>query len=575
MNSAVADFNDDGVDDIILTNHNEDGRGNAPDWPADQYAFFSTPGGTFEKRDLNFVTWGRNSFSGDFNNDGRLDFAVQGWTLQKDGSDTAVYFQNPNGTFTKKLSGESIGGNITVSGDFDGDGELEIASFGGYSHHLKGFQSSLWELNDDGSVGSVTNTVTHTDSEAVAGNFGGHKSWYGISVDDKGKKFLDNGLHFCDTGDVNGDGATDVVAIHYGQYFKVVNGHYKSVKPADTISIYSAADGHGLEQLDIKIKGWTPPDYLWNDIHLVDWNGDGHLDIFVPWEDSNKDGYTEAERVFLNDGTGNFTRLAQKFLPSGDNLNNVEYGDFTDANHDGIMDVIVRPRGFDGSWQAWDKYSESLYLGTRRIYDGTDHNPAVDGAAGFNESYYRSELRSHHLTIKGHMTALEHYLNIGRDKGLWGFAAGTHVYGYEGDDRITLRQGNETAEGLGGDDTLIGGLGADTLSGGKGTDIFRYLSAADSGISSETRDTISDFQHGTDQIDLRGIDAVVDTSHNDAFSFLHAKGAAFTSIAGQLRWYVGSAGALIVEGDVDGDSVADFQIEVHGTKILTAADFAL
>ena len=58
------------------------------------------------------------------------------------------------------------------------------------------------------------------------------------------------------------------------------------------------------------------------------------------------------------------------------------------------------------------------------------------------------------------------------------------------------------------------------------------------------------------------------------FSFLATKGAAFTGAAGQLRWFQ-SGTTTIVEGTVNADKVADFQIQLTGLKTLTAADFIL
>ena len=93
------------------------------------------------------------------------------------------------------------------------------------------------------------------------------------------------------------------------------------------------------------------------------------------------------------------------------------------------------------------------------------------------------------------------------------------------------------------------------------------------GKTAATRDVITDFTVG-DDIDLSTIDANGAAAGNTAFSFLATNGAVFTGVAGQLRWQK-SATLTLVEGDTNGDRVADFQIQLTGSKNLTAADFIL
>jgi hypothetical protein len=96
-------------------------------------------------------------------------------------------------------------------------------------------------------------------------------------------------------------------------------------------------------------------------------------------------------------------------------------------------------------------------------------------------------------------------------------------------------------------------------------------------------DRISDYESGTatasgtiDLIDLTEIDANTKTSKNDEFTFLG--NAAFNGKAGQLRWQDGGATSdghkiALMQGDLNGDKIADFQIEVIYTGVLSASDF--
>ncbi|MEZ5924862.1 MAG: calcium-binding protein [Hyphomicrobiaceae bacterium] len=143
--------------------------------------------------------------------------------------------------------------------------------------------------------------------------------------------------------------------------------------------------------------------------------------------------------------------------------------------------------------------------------------------------------------------------------------------------------GNAAANALVGNDgsnRLTGGTGRDIMTGGAARDIFDFNKVTETGKTSSTRDRITDFKHLTDDIDLSTIDANGSAAGNGKFSFLAAKGAAFTGTSGQLHWYqINAAGTVndktIVEGDINGDKKADFQIELTGLKVLTAADFVL
>ncbi len=134
--------------------------------------------------------------------------------------------------------------------------------------------------------------------------------------------------------------------------------------------------------------------------------------------------------------------------------------------------------------------------------------------------------------------------------------------------------------GAGGDDIIVGGAHADTLIGGVGKDKFDFNGIVEIGNGAGARDVVTDFLPGTDRMDLSTIDANGAAAGNTAFSFLATKGAAFTGVAGQLRWLqenpAGTANdKTIVEGDVDGNSAADFQIELKDLKTLTVGDFIL
>ena len=130
----------------------------------------------------------------------------------------------------------------------------------------------------------------------------------------------------------------------------------------------------------------------------------------------------------------------------------------------------------------------------------------------------------------------------------------------------------EKLSGLDGDDTLAGGLGRDTLKGGTGADLFKFNSIDETGITSKTRDTISDFHHDEgDRIDLSSIDASDTLTGNQAFIFIGT--AAFSSNAtGQLRF---DTKAHVLYGSNDADTTPEFSILLSGVTELFIKDFIL
>lgn len=129
--------------------------------------------------------------------------------------------------------------------------------------------------------------------------------------------------------------------------------------------------------------------------------------------------------------------------------------------------------------------------------------------------------------------------------------------------------GNDQLIGGSGNDTLIGGDGRDTFTGGTGNDKFVYTLVNDS-LAGAGRDVIKDFKgNGAaigDQIDLAAIDANVLKSGNQAFTW---KGST-PGGAGTL-WYAGG----VLNGNIDNDAAAEFQIQLTGAPAVHVTDIIL
>ena len=138
-----------------------------------------------------------------------------------------------------------------------------------------------------------------------------------------------------------------------------------------------------------------------------------------------------------------------------------------------------------------------------------------------------------------------------------------------GNDRANSRSSKD------GNDTLHGSAANDLLSGSSGADadIFQLRAASQNPVGAGKRDVILDVSHAQgDKIDLSETDANTKATGNPAFTFLGD--GVFISTAGHLH-AITLSDVLVVKGDVNGDWVANFQVEAQGAGALQASDFIL
>ena len=136
----------------------------------------------------------------------------------------------------------------------------------------------------------------------------------------------------------------------------------------------------------------------------------------------------------------------------------------------------------------------------------------------------------------------------------------------DGNDTLVASAGNDTIWAMGGNDSIVGGPGGDALHGGAGADQFVFNAIGDFGTGSN--DVIYDFAAGEgDKIDVQNVIA-------GQFAFIG--GGAFSGNGdGELRTQDLGGGLNYVEGDADGNGVADFSLLVYASGNLSGLDFLL
>jgi Ca2+-binding RTX toxin-like protein len=224
-------------------------------------------------------------------------------------------------------------------------------------------------------------------------------------------------------------------------------------------------------------------------------------------------------------------------------------------------DVLVSIESVDGS-QGNDSLSGNAGANTLAGWDGDDvlrggaGADRLDGGAGSDTaSYYTGSVKV--------------VVNLATGTGAGGDAQGDTYVGIE---NVNGSTGADEITGSAQANALNGWAGQDVLTGGGGADRFVFSAASHSAVGAADR--ITDFSHAqSDRVDLSAIDANTAVAGNQAFSFIGS--GAFTHHAGELRAAVTSPGVTTIAGDLNGDGVSDFHIQLTGAIGLVAADFVL
>jgi Ca2+-binding RTX toxin-like protein len=404
--------------------------------------------------------------------------------------------------------------------DTDGDGEADATM--GLANQVNLTETAL---NSGLLVMATNQTQTGTANAETLTGGAGNDSLFGLAGDDKllggeGKDHL-----------FGGDGNDTLDGGLGGDILKGGAGSdIFAFSTPDAISDDFISDFGGGDQVYVNIQGFQ----LWGD-----YIGDAEFTGEV--------------------GQYRFQQGIPSPSPSTANSNTEIQFDF---NGDGQADAAIALNNFTGMLRENVAGSNRLVVAANLTYSGTvgaDNKTGGDG----ND------------TLNG----------VGGNDVLDGGMGNDTLDGTEGNDTLMGGSGDDTLNGGDDADSLWGGQGGDGMTGGLGNDTFVFKSLDEVQGPNDSlygyynyQDQVGDFAVG-DKLDLSGIDANVNQSGNQAFSYIGSN--PFTGVEGELRLEDPFSGGIFgiphdtyVVGDVDGDGKADFSIALSGQSPV-AASFVL
>ena len=269
----IADFNRDGVDDIFFPGFT-DGANLLQNNPS--VVFLSRPGQSHQQVDLAGLTWNHGTTVLDANQDGWPD------VLNSNGE---MWINNQTGGFTYRAKDTfltinyPLAGSGVCAGDLDGSGATQVVLTDQIGLHAS---QLIYKLN--------------ANMEPI------YQSALPVPYFDKNNtNAAVNRSHdvSCQIVDVNGDGRRDVVVISY----LFDNTVTRAIGAQSMVQIYYNLGGYVFsDATDISITGYNQGALASYTPKVVDFNGDGHADIWL----MNTNRAESGNQVWLNDGTGKF-----------------------------------------------------------------------------------------------------------------------------------------------------------------------------------------------------------------------------------------------------------------------------
>ncbi len=385
--SSAGDFNDDGIDDVIVGAFADDNNGSLS---GSAFIFFGGKTGTFNSPDtqaevvLNGQSAGDQfgesvSSLGDFNGDGIDDVVVGAFGDDNNGSDSGsafIFFGGKLGTFSNpdteadvvlhgQSAGDGFGGDVAGAGDFSNDnkGDLIVGAAGNDNN---GTSSGAAYIFFGGKLGTFNSP--DTDADVV---------FYGKSDFD----FF--GASVASAGDFNGDGLSDVVVGAFRSDSNVVDAGSAYIFFGGKTGVFVDPELGA----DAVIHGLDVGDQLGFSVASAgDFNNDGLDDIIVGAFDDDNNGSSSGSAFIA---FGRFSEVGDVQINALENGGSfgVSVASAGDFNGDGLGDVIIGARLDDNA--AVDGGAAFIFFGGKA---GESNDPDANADVVVNGSVIQGKL---------------------------------------------------------------------------------------------------------------------------------------------------------------------------------------
>ncbi|MCW2403711.1 hypothetical protein M2336_000340 [Sphingobium sp. B1D7B] len=506
--SSAGDVNGDGLNDLLIGAY---GRDNGNDLAGAAYIVYGKTGGTYvdlgalpsgvgATKSNGFVLLGSNtdgragyavSVAGDINGDGYADFLVGAYyqdvgSANEAGRAYVVYGRSNNTTIDLSAltaasntlgfmvegssTSDQLGYAVSDAGDVNGDG-LSDFIVSAYAADTPGSNSGaayvvFGQTGINGASLNVSALTAATNSRGFMIS--------GSSANDQA------GFTISGSGDINGDGLSDVVvAAQYADNGTAVDAgkFYVVFGKTDGAGINVSALSGGGNTQGFVINGSGTSDYASSVSVIGDMNGDGLADLLVGSVSSDANGGGDAGKAYVIFGK-------------------------TDSNA-----VDLSALSMAGNTQGFAIHQSgqaNAYLGRAVSAGDINGDGLVDLMIGSNYVDYN-------YTDGGGV-----FVIYGSTSGVFSNAAKVSQMGTSGADTLIGTSGNDSLVGAAGNDVLRGNGGADVLYGGAGND--RIIINADNVAKLGQSGASIQGGLGTDTLALDGAGITLDlTTLKDAF----------------------------------------------------------